>query len=383
MKGICAIDAQKDKTFISFGTLKRSRLFFIQEAELDMPSGDCDILTYLKNNAESLNEEIRQKEKELSLKVDKLFLNLPSGEESIDMVYDTIPLKRNKKISSRDISCVRQHLEDISLNWDDHCLHNFIIHYEAGGKIYKEPPIGIKANKLSLKSCLVWIKEKTYREAKDIFDNLERPFAGFIYSGISAFSTPFDRYDTGATRVVLDIGHEMSKYVILSPSGFDFSKGFEFGIKKIIEAMGYRFSLPPLVAEEIFNRYVTFYEVPFHKEISVRNEDSYLHISIQTLNAFVKNYIREGLGVLLNEINRKLAGRKFSIAFIGRLSAKKGFYHFFRELITSGAEIVHCALGASSSFGCMKYGVAPFTRNKHLRQGSFLGRLLEIYKEYF
>jgi len=383
MKGICGIDTQKDKTFISFGALKRSRLFFIKEAELDIPSSDSDILTYLHNNAESLNEEIRQKEKELSLKVEKLFLNLPWGQEFSDVVYDTIPLKRNKKISHRDISCLKRHMEDISLNWDDHCLHHFVIHYEAAGKIHKEPPLGVRANKLSLKSSLVWVKDKIYQEAKDIFDNFERPFGGFIYSGISAFSTPFDRYDNSTVRVVVDIGYDVSKYVILSPSGFDFSKGFEFGTKKIIEAMAQRFSLSFCVAEEIFNRYVTFYEAPSHKEISIRNEGSYLNISIQTLNTFVKNYIKESLGVLLNEINAKLKGAKFSISLIGRLSAKKGFYNFFRELLSLDAEIIHCALGVSSSFGCMKYGMAPFTKNNILGRGSFLNRLLEIYKEYF
>ncbi len=383
MRGVCGIDIQNDKTFISFGALKKSRLFFLQETELDIASQNSDILTYLRGNAEILNEEIRQKEKDLSLKVDQVFLNLPWGQESLNIVHDTIPLRRRKKISLRDISIARKHLEDISLSWDDHCLHHFILNYETEINTYNQPPLGVRASKLSLKSCLVWIKDKTYKEARDIFDNLQRSFGGFVFSGVSTFSSAFDRYDNDIARVVVEVGHARSKYVVFSQNGFDFSLAFDFGIQKIIEAIAQRFSLPISVAEEIFNRYVTFRNVPFHKEISVRNGNSYLNISIHTINAFTKNYIKEGLKGLLDEINGKLGDAKFNLSIIGRLSKKKGFYHFLRELIASNVEVVPSILGTSSSLGCMKYGVSGFSREKLPREGSLFNRLFEVYREYF
>jgi len=381
MRGTCAIVLDRDRALISFGYHKRFYPAFLEELEIPISYNGDSILSCLQQNIEILDQRIKEVEKSRSFRVEKVFLELPWGFANKRVVQDSIPLRRRKSIASADISFAKKYLEDKFLDWDDFCLHNIVINYEVEGVSYDLVPLGIRAKKIELQSLLLWVKDKIYKETEDIFDNLDRNFGGFIEPGISMYSCVFLKKEK--TQVVVSINYDCSHFVIRNRDGFIFGREFDFGLKKIIEMLAQKFILPLALAEEVFMRYISFKESPYFKEITIKKEEGYINLSTQTLNSFIKDYIKNEISYLLDEIKKMAQDDGLAISFIGRLNSKDGFYGFLKDFIPHDLKAPLQKETISSSFGCLRYGLSPFLEEDYKKNELFLRRIVNIYKEYF
>lgn len=387
MRGVCGIDIDKDKVFISLASEQRREINFLKEIEIAHTDGG--FLEYLKKNSETLDRVIKEEEKRLSLKVEDIFINLPRQWEKKRLVEDVIPLKRRKKINPSDLAAAKRRIADIFLDWDDFCIHNFILNCEIDGNMYGHLPLGVEAKKVRMKALLVWVKDKLRKEVEDVFDNLDRNFSGFICSDASSLAASFPQGYVNSSKntlCVLNIGYDSSDFIVYKEGALDFGRDFDFGEKKIIQAIEKRFLLSSSLAKEVFCRYISFKNVPYYKEISIKKENTYINLSTQAVNSFVREYIKGELNFILEKIKQKINSNSFTLSFIGRLTGKEGFFSFVKEFFSSPIEVILplCRKSLSSSFGCLKYGADRFLEFEYNRESlPFWQRFRNIYKEYF
>ncbi len=381
MRGVCAIALDRDKTFISFARLKRGQLTFLEESEIPVVNSGDDIVFFLKENFETLNRKIKEVEGKYSCRYEKIFLELPWEAAKNKIVEETVTLRARKKITPGDISRAKKYIEDKFLSWDDFCIHNIVINYGVEGLNYEKPPLGVWAKKIKLQLLLVWIKDKIQKETEDIFDNLDRKFGAMIAPQISRFSSVFTGKYKG--QGVVSIDYDQSRFIARSKNNFIFGKGFSFSFRGVIEQLAKRFILGTSLAEEIFQRYISFKEIPYFKEITVKDASGYVNLSIQALNSFIKNYIKGEICYILQEIREDVTNDDFTISFVGRLNAKEGFYGFLKNHIPYPFKTPLQRLTISSSYGCLRYGVSRFLEVDHKNNGSGFRRILDIYREYF
>ncbi len=241
--------------------------------------------------------------------------------------------------------------------------------------------MGIAAKKIKVDAILVLIKDKVYQEVEGIFDNLERNFSGFILPQVSLFSSVFRKKDK--IRAVISIDYAKSHLVTIGTEEFIDNKEFPFGLKQMIEALAEKFILPFNLAQEVFFRYFSFQETPFSKEVTIKKEDGYLNLSIQTLNSFIKDYLKTQVQYIAKDLEQLAGNKDLIVSFIGRLNPKGGFYGFLQSFFPYNLKAPLQKSILSSSYGCLRYGLNPFLENDYKRKTSFLRYILGIYKEYF
>lgn len=382
MKAACGIGIDTDKTFICMGAFSRQRVDFLEEIEINSAFRE-GFLKFLKENSDLWDQKIREREEAQSLKVEKIFISLPWGLEHSRIVEDSIPLRRRKKISSRDIFLAKRDLEELALDWDDFCIHHFVLNYEVEGKNYKNPPLGVETKKIKFRSFLVWIKAQMYEEARSIFNNLQRNFTGFVSPMVSNLSAGAESISLADTIAVVSINQETTYVTICQEGILGVIGKFDFGLKTIIQRIEKEFLLSFELAQEIFSRYLSFKEISSSREITIKNEQGYISLSMQTVNEAIKNYVAIEIDKILNEILKKTAGLKLTVSFTGRLNFQEGFRAFLRKRIPSHIEVAAFKNGISSSFGCVRYGIFRPLENYRKKPFSFLGEMVTIYKEYF
>jgi cell division ATPase FtsA len=382
MKGICGIEIERDKVFVSFASVKRDTLTFLEESGVDTHFRD-DFLNYLKDNLGAIDKKIREREEEYSLKVEKIFVSLPWEVECRQIVEDTIPLKRKKKISNRDIFLAKKQLEDICLDWNDFCIHHIVLNYEVGGLSFREPPIGVEAKKIRLKSLLIWVKDNLHKAVETFFFNYEMSFSGFVSPLISSISLCLQETKTERQVALLNIGYEKSYVVVYKEGEFIFFESFDFSLKGIIHQIEKIFLLSFDLAKEVFRRYVSFKSIFSSQEVSIKDGDTYINISISSLTTLVKDYIKSEISQIFNKLRQEKDVKISTIFFMGRLNVKEGIGSFLKEISPFPVgELAYSKL-VSSSFGCLKYGFFPYLEEIYKRRASFIKKFLDIYKEYF
>lgn len=383
MKGFCGIDIDNDKVFISFASLDKQTLSFLEEIEIPVSSTGQNLIDFLKHNAQMFIQRISEKEIAYSLRVEKVFINLPWGMENKIVIDETIPLKKRKKITPGDIDFAKRYLEETALDWDDVCLHHLILYYEIEGNRYARPPLGVWAKKIKLHSMVLSIKEKLHKETEDIFDNLDREFGGFIFSGVSCLAAALAQPAAQKPKVVVHVGCEQSCAAVYAHGNVEFVNGSGFSTTKIFQEIEKKFLLSFELAREISYRYLSFKDIPNFKEISVKDGQSYINVSTQTFNSFVKELVACQVGLLLTEIKSKFAIQECSISFIGRLNAYDGFYEFLKTSVSQDVEPLNTYETQSSSYGCLRYGISRFLEHDYARNTSLFQKMATIYKEYF
>jgi len=381
MRGICAIVLGNDKIFISSARLRRNHLTFLEEVALPLAYNSNNFIAFLRDNSDVIERKIRRIEEKFSIRIEKVFLELPWDQSVQQIVEEVIPLKRKKRITADDISWSKKYLEDKFLDWDDICIHNVAMSYEVAGQSYGVAPLGVLAKRIRLRSLLVGAKHKAYKEVEDIFNNINRNFGGFVTAALSSLATTFRK--KGKTQVVVNINYGSSSYVIRDENNDISYKEFNFSLKKAIEILAKRFMMPIVLASEVFQRYISFKEIPYFKEITLKTDQGYINLSIQTLNSFVKEYIGGEIKCLVGEIKDQIKSNEVVISFIGRLNTKEGFYNFLKEYVPYSLSIPLSKAVVSSSLGCLNYGVKPFLENDHKENNSVFRRILDIYREYF
>jgi len=164
---------------------------------------------------------------------------------------------------------------------------------------------------------------------------------------------------------------------------FIFSQDIDFSLKYLIEKLARRFFLDFSLAEELFERYISFKEIPYFKEITVKKKSGYINLSTQTMNLFIKDYIRSQMTNIFEQIRLYTGGDDFNFSFLGRLAKKEGFYKFLRDCIPAAVITPLEQSVESASFGCLRYGLFPFLELGYRRDRSLLQRAVDIYREYF
>lgn len=390
MRGICGITVEQDKIFVSFSSFKGEKAVFLEEAVLDISYQEGGFLECIKRHTEALNCKIIEKEKQFSLKIEKVFINLPPELANKKLVEDIIPLKKEKIIISQDLISAKKYLADIFLDWDDFCVHNFILNYEVDGQVYDTLPLGVKAKKIKVKALLLWVKDQLRKQAEDIVDNLGKNFGGFIWENISILTASFtegyiEQYKKNIFCAV-NIGYETSQYVIYRAGKIVTGEKFDFGLKQIVQALEKKVFLTFSLAQEMFWQYVSFKDAPYFKEISIKSENNYMKFSAQTINSFVKEYIKGEIIPVLENI-RAVGGSEdeITISFLGRISAKDGFLNYIKTFLPAGMITVATIRnsGVSSSFGCSQYGIYRFLEEDYNRKQNMFQKAVNIYKEYF
>ncbi len=383
MNRICAIALDEDKTFLSFANLKRSNPDFFKIVEVSLPyKNNSSIADHLQDNLAVIDQKIREVEISCSCRILKVFVELPWNLSKQRLVEEIVILKRRKIVTPKDILFAKKYLEDKFLDWDDFCLHNIVMNYEIDTVAHEKPPLGIWAKKIKLTSHLLWVKDKLYKEVEDLFYTLDRSFGGFVAAGISMFATSFRK--RAGKQVMISVGFSKSYSTVVDKGKFIFGKEFDFGIKKIIEEIGRRFLLKYSLSEEVFNRYVSFKEIPYNKEITIKKEDTgCINLSIQVVNSVVKEYVKREIVYFAKEIEDNICNNDFSVSFIGRLNSKEGFFGFLKEYVGFPGNISVKPFAVSSSMGCLRYGVSRFLENDYKQHGFFIQRFINIYREYF
>lgn len=395
MRAVCGIDIGNDRMSVSFAGLVGRRLKFLKEIDVEIPSREEDFLGRLKDSAQVLSEKLSQQEKSLSCVIEDIFLTLPDRSLHRKEVEDIIPLRKRKRISTQDLLFARKYLTDMFLDWDDFCVHHFVSAYEVEGKVYVNAPLGVMAKKLKLNSRLIWIKDKVRKETDNFFDGLGRSFGGFVSqeAGVfsSVFSPPLLKNDYRLQRYkesvfcVFNIGYDDSSLVIFKEGDLGRAVEFNFGLKKIIAAISNRFLLSHSLAQEVLMRYVSFKKLPFFKEVSIKDGNSYINLSNQALNSFVQEYIKGEISSIIEKTRETIFSQPAVVSFIGKLASKEGFFGFIKDFMPLNIK-VFAALGddsATAAFGCLRYGLNRFLEKTPMIKSGYLRRIMNIYSEYF
>jgi hypothetical protein len=230
-------------------------------------------------------------------------------------------------------------------------------------------------------SYLFWIKDKLRKDTASIFHNLERRFCGFIHPSASMAAATFSGVKpTGGQSVVIDVRYNSSYVIGLNDGVLDFTKEFDFGLKKIMDEVSKKLLLPQSLAEEVYNRYASFKELGHSKEVSIKNGDNYINLSTQTANSFLKEYVKNELMRIIEDIKTNKPGdAKFY--FAGRLNMKDGFYDFIKDFLPLAVK--NETVSSSLANGCLHYALNNFLENDFIKKDSLFNRILEVYKEYF
>ncbi|MEM7816670.1 MAG: hypothetical protein QXZ20_02025 [Candidatus Aenigmatarchaeota archaeon] len=372
MRGICAIGIGGRGTVIVFASSNKNKVNFLEEFEVKIPLKENSFLDYLYNNSEIFEQRI--KEKDSTLRIEKVFLVLPCEEIKKSIVEDTILLKKYKKISYKDIVFAKKNLEDIFLSLEDVCLHHFNLEFEIEKNIYNTFPIGVFAKKIKLKSQLIYIKQEQYKRAKELIDSWEKEFGGVLAYPVGIFKY----IQKNKNFVMIDILYDKTYVLIYNEGIFEWIVLEDLSLKKIFENVQRHFSIPSTLVEEIFDRYVSFKEIYDSGEINIKKENDYVNLSIQSLNNFIKDYIKEKIANILEILNSKFS-EEFLVSVTGELNKKERFFNFIHNFIPQ------ISINRNSMvFNCLDYSAERFLERVPPRfRNSFLNYILNIYKDYF
>ncbi len=381
MNGACAIVVGYDRTFLAFASLMGDRPVFLQELEAPLTLRNDDIVEYVREHGEALRAHIGAVEKGRGLKITKIFLQLPWSCVQSRSIAETMPLRARKKITPADIADAKKYVEDKFLEWDDRCLHNVVSAYGVEGLEYPAAPLGVLAKRIELRTLLVWAKDKLCRSLEDSFEAIDRSLSGCIAPQLGGLASVFD--GPQKTQVVFDIDYLQTHCLASTSQGLRPPQSFDFGIKQIIESLAQHFSLDLDIAAELFERYVSFKEIPVHKEVTIKKEEGYVNVSAQSLNTFVKSYCLNRLKETAGLFIRELKPDDCTVSVIGRLGVKEGFFAFSKELFPCAFVMPQQPQARSSAFGCIRYGWARPYEAEPGKAQSLRQRLASAYKEYF
>jgi len=390
MRAVCGIDFDKDRVFLSFAALKKNIPFFSGETIIDKGLGDGDILKFLQDNIELLYKEIDAVEHKCGFRVAKLYLKLPPGMEKMNVAEEVVVLKRTKKITTGDIRFIKKYLEDNTLDWDDHCIHHFPLDFGIEGRAFESFPVGLWTKRIRVKSLLVTVKNRLHIQVNDIFNTYNILFGGFVSSGICDYSSVFSACDRKGVKAVVNIGYEGTFFTVVDNGFIRSVESFPFGLRRIIEIIGKNFSLPDELAKEIVERYISFApernsadgKFSADKEVSLKDGDLYINLSIASVDNLLRNYVQENIATIVARIDPAYSG-KVALSFLGRLNKIEGFLDFVKTFVKYEIIISPFAADISSSFGCARYGVLKFLENKVQPGISFVDRISKVCKEYF
>ncbi|MFO8053272.1 MAG: hypothetical protein R6U54_04895 [Candidatus Omnitrophota bacterium] len=382
MKTLCGLVLERYKAFFSFAGLKKGNLQLLDEKELSLLS-DKSFLRRLKANSKKIEQLIIDFERENSLSVEKVFVELPSSLSDEIEAQEKIVFSRKKKVTSSTINSAKKYIENKFLEWNQRCIHHIVLDYQAEGVKTNEAPLGVFTNKIKLNSLITCVKESFYKEVADIFYNMEKDFAGFVAHKMGVLSQGFNCFK--GDQVVISVNNFRSYAETKDEKGRVSEKEFSFGMEKIVEKLSKQYAILPSIAMQLLKRYGSFKEIPYFKEITIKKHDSYLNLSTKALGNFLKKTFSSNIKPIIKEALEAIKEDRRNqvvFSFVGPLTIKDGFYGYIKKLLACKIEVPDYKC-SSSAFGCIKYGYFKPLEKAHERKQSLFEKIKKIYHEYF
>ncbi|MCF7800286.1 hypothetical protein K9M16_04795 [Candidatus Babeliales bacterium] len=382
MQTICGISFDKDKAWLGFANVKKRALKPLEEVEIKLLDKQNFILK-LKTNIENIERAIVGIEQKYSISVNKIFLELPSTLTEEKEIDEKVVLSKKKKIKPAVIKSAKKYIENKFLEWDQRCIHNIILNYQVKEISSLRAPLGIFTDKIKLKSLLIYTKDSLCKDVAGIFYNIERNFAGFVAHKISVLSQgPNVSKDN---QVVVSVNGCKSYTVTKDRKGRINEKKFDFSVDKIIKELSYKYSISPILSYQVLNRYGSFKNIPYFKEVTIKKEDSYLNLSTKALGNFLKKIFANNIKLMIERALENIEEEDKSgvvFSFTGPLTVKDGFYNYVRQLLPYNVD-VPADKHQSSSFGCLHYGQFQLLEKNYEKKYSLLDKIKTVYHEYF
>lgn len=390
MEVFAGISLNDDLINFSFAALKAGALFPCLESFRPMPKIYSNLNVFLDHSIDDINQEIAAAEDRFSFKVEKVYFKISNSDSKKITVEDVIALtadKRGKKISHKDIEFAKKHVENTFLDWNDCCIHHIVLGYEIDGVKYLNPPLGLWARKLKIRSLIISVDNLLYDKFCNLFDNFERKFQGFIYEPLAGFGSIFNSQEAFRKDFfIFYIGRKTTLVVSFLGGNSCFEKIFNFGENEIVRAVADKFSLTNELAQQIIFQYASFRGVSSSKEISIKDKDSYLHLSSLSLNSYIKDLLAKEIEKIISFLADELAicaiKDTFTFSFIGRIPQIDGFLEFIKKNILLVTEVPFNQDVFSLGFGSINYGIFRYLE-QNFSSESFMKKVLRMYKEYF
>ncbi|MCF7892538.1 MAG: hypothetical protein K9L77_00005, partial [Candidatus Omnitrophica bacterium] len=374
MKTFCGIAFKKNKVFLSCAKLKKGNLQFLEEKGLVLPD-EKNFIEKLRFYSEKIEQSIAEFENNHSLFFNDIFIELPAGLGKEIEAREKIVFPKKKRLTPAVINAAKKYLEDKFLEWDQHCLHNIVLDYRVEGIKYSQAPLGLFTKKIELNSSLIYIQDSFYKEILDIFFNMEKKIAGFVAHKISMFSQGFSSIKEN--QIVISIDDFNSYSGIKGKEGKIYQKEFNFGIKTIIDQLAKQYTISSAVSAQLLERYGSFKNIPYFKEITIKKEDSYLNLSTQALANFLKMVFSGNLKRIIDEtlqIIPDFQKNEAVFSFLGPLTVKDGFYNYIKKMLAYKVEVPFYKC-RSSAFGCIKYGFFRPLEKEYEKKRSLLEKV--------
>ena len=339
---------------------------------------------FIMNNIDYIDERISYAEKRNSFKTESIFFRLPREYASKKETENVISLNvsnKVKRITYKDIDYAKKQVENISLSLKDTCIHHLVSEYRVEDKTFSKPPVGLWARKMCIKSMIIFIPSDLHGVFMDSFSNVERKFSGFVYSALADYSAAYNSIVDKLTFVV-NIKKNDTTLSCFRKGNIIFEKMYDFGNKSVISYVAKRLSFTEELASDLVFKYGSFYDTDFSKEISVREQDTYINVSLVTLNNLIKEAIADNISIIMSDIDNKYLSDDYTVLFIGKIVQKDGFYDFVKQHFNMDIERPLYNKFSSCAFGCVHYGITRLLEKENPRD-SLWQRAIRFYKDYF
>ncbi len=384
MRVYAGLSLEKKRLFFSFVSIEKSKIISCIDREQNLPYKGINLGEVIAANVDVIKDFISQQERRYSFRIDGVFFRVPKEYAKIKIVEDIVPVslhRGEKKLTKKDIQFAKRQIENIVLELNEHCVHHLVLEYRIGKNAFYSEPLGEWAKNIFLKSMLIFVDSSLYDTFKDCFDNVDLRFSGFVYESIADYATMYDDCPNIHSFIV-NIREKDTLLSCFLGRRILFEKIYELGEDSIIREVSNRIGLPQGIIRSLIANYISFSEIPFEKEITIKDEDKYFNISVATINGIVKGVVREKLSEIVYDIREVPKEDGWRVAFLGVFSGKEGFYDFIKDCFGASIPNINRLSKRHSSFGCVYYGKRPFFEKDTL-ECSFWERMVNIYKEYF
>ncbi len=384
MRVYAGLSLEKGRLFFSFVSIEKNKIISCIDKEQRLSYKGINLGDIIAANIDAIRDFIFQQEKEHSFRTDGIFFQVPKEYAKMRIAEDTVPVSLHsgeKKLTRRDIQFAKRQIENIVLELNEYCIHHLVLEYRIGKNIFYNEPLGEWAKNIFLKSMLISVDSSLYDTFKDCFNNVDLRFSGFVYESIADYATVYDDCSNMHSFIV-NIKEKNTLLSCFLGRRILFEKIYEFGEDSIVREVSKRIGLSEGIIRNLIANYVSFSEIPFEKEITIKDEDKYFNISVATISGIVKGVVRERLIKVVDDIAEASKDGEWRVVFLGAFSGKEGFYDFIRDCFDMNISNSNLLNKRHSSFGCVYYGKRPFLERDTLGC-SFWDKIVNIYKEYF
>ncbi len=383
MKIIGGLSFDNDEWAFSFVSLTRRGLTPYTNIYGKTSRAYSSLEDFITENIDDINDRVNYIENKHSFKTERIFFELPKRYARKKETENIIPLNARsgeKKITYRDINFAKKQAENIALDLDDICLHHIILGYKIREQDFNSAPLGLWARKISLRSFIVYIPSSLYDVFRETFSNANRKLSGFVYETLANYSVVHSKVADGKSFII-NIKKSGTIISCFSGSRIIFEKTYGFGSNAVISYVAEKLSLSDEIASDIVFKYSSFRDVLSSKEISVKDKDTYINVSVSTLNNFVKEALRSRIYTVISDVDKENQNKDYTVSIIGRIVQRDGFRGFVKAAFNINIKQPLYDRLPPGAFGCARYGVIRLLESEG--ENSLWRRAVKFYRGYF